>query len=186
MTEWKTIEGYPSYEVSDKGQVRSLYRNHSTNGSIINIVRILKPVVGKGGYLQVGLSNEGERRYYKIHRLVLEAFVVSCPERKECNHKNGIKSDNRPENLEWATKSENQLHAYQTGLKFGIPHHERSVHQFTLNSIWVDTYKSAHEAFRQTGVHQGSISHCCNGTYGHLTAGGFIWRFVNNEEKNYE
>lgn len=68
------------------------------------------------GYWRVKLSREGAKRRFLLHRLVLAAFVGPAPEGFEANHRNGRKRDNRLVNLEWATRSDNQLHAIGAGL----------------------------------------------------------------------
>ena len=69
------------------------------------------------GYQQIGLTKNGVRTFYYLHRLVAEAFVPNPDNKPEINHINGDKSDNRPENLQWATKSENIKHSYDRGLR---------------------------------------------------------------------
>ena len=80
--------------------------------------RILKPLNNPRGYFVVGLLRpETKQRPLMIHRLVLEAFCGEAPtDKHQGNHLNGIKTDNRIENLEWATQAENIKHAYDTGL----------------------------------------------------------------------
>lgn len=63
------------------------------------------------------LLNNGSHQKFRVNRLVLEAFVGPCPDGHESNHKDGIKSNNDSENLEWVTHSENVQHAYRLGLK---------------------------------------------------------------------
>jgi len=109
-TQWKEIEGYEGfYEVSDQGQVR---RVGKATGAVQG--RILKLKAGTSGYPIVHLSKENKVRTHMVHRLVAKAFL---PNRKEqVNHINGDKLDNRAENLEWVTQSENMRHAVATGL----------------------------------------------------------------------
>ena len=102
---WKSVVGHEGlYAVSDRGRVRRLVKRRSCPPGVI-----LCPRTRGAGYPQVTL--DGYRA--SVHRLVLAAFVGPCPPGMECNHLNGIKTDNRVENLEWVTRSENNLHAYR-------------------------------------------------------------------------
>ena len=106
---WKPIIGFEGlYEVSDRGRIKRVKGFRACKD------RILKPYANHRGYLLIGLYKNSCVVGKQIHRLVLEAFIESCPEQKECNHKNGIKTDNRLENLEWVTHSQNEKHKYNT------------------------------------------------------------------------
>lgn len=121
MTEeaWLPAPGYHGiYEVSDKGRVRSLDRvTTSVDGRQMHYRgRILRPANGPRGYLTVSL-HRGGRETGVVHRLVAVAFLGAPPtERAQVNHKNGRKTDNRVENLEYVSPAENTLHALDTGL----------------------------------------------------------------------
>lgn len=107
MSFYVPIAGYESkYLVSKNGDVYSIRRR-----------RLLKPQITDKGYLTVELWDSYSRRSVKIHRLVAETFIENPSGLKEINHKNGDKADNRVENLEWCSRSENILHAYATGLR---------------------------------------------------------------------
>lgn len=109
-------------EVSDHGRVRrsSLwYDVVSRTGKTCRSrkrERYYAPWLAKNGYLQISIKVSGSRKKYSIHRLVARAFVPGFFDGGHVNHINGIKTDNRPENLEWVTGSENNSHAWRTGL----------------------------------------------------------------------
>jgi hypothetical protein len=106
--EWEDVVGYEGvYQVSDYGRVRRAAPGPGTWPG-----RVLKPGRAGRGYLTVDLSLDGRIERMYVHRLVAEAFFGPAPSPKhEVNHKNGVIDDNRVENLEWVTPSENQLHA---------------------------------------------------------------------------
>jgi HNH endonuclease/NUMOD4 motif len=103
---WKEVPGFPSYEVSDMGNVRS-WKLKNGRG-IAKSPSLLKPSSIKGKkYLRVTLLDDGKVVTWKVHRLVLLAFVGECPEGMEGCHNNGDATDNRLENLRWGTKESN-------------------------------------------------------------------------------
>ena len=122
---WKDVKDFGGYKVSNNGRVKSLDRYVvDKNGKRMFYNGIyLKQHVDKDGYLRVQLNKEGKGYNVGVHRLVLLAFVPNPENKPQVNHKNGIKNDNRLENLEWCTNSENQLHAIEIGLvtNFVIP-----------------------------------------------------------------
>ena len=107
MTEWRRVLGGWPYEASDSGDIRHVETHE------------LRPTYfDRYGYPRVYVGRVGKRNYvYSVHKLVAGAFHGPRPSRgHQVNHKNGIKTDNRAENLEWVTASENQQHAVRFGL----------------------------------------------------------------------
>lgn len=109
---WKSIKGFKGmYEVSTSGLIRSLKRPWVIK------TKILKVGIASNGYPTVTLWDNGKlKRTETVHRLVAETFLKNPLKKGYINHKNGIKIDNRTQNLEWVTCSENQRHSIRTGL----------------------------------------------------------------------
>lgn len=105
---WKDVTGYEGrYQVSNLGQARSLdwvYPNGRRHKGII-----LQPAPDKDGYMLITLHKGGKQKTHKVHRLVAEVFLPkeSDVRKNQINHKNEIKYDNRVDNLEWVTQTEN-------------------------------------------------------------------------------
>jgi len=102
---------YPNYFVNEQGDVFS---------TKFNKVRKMKLLNHKGGYLQINISNNNQRKTILVHRLIAQTFIPNLENKREVNHKNGIKWDNRIDNLEWNTPKENMNHATLNGLNNSI------------------------------------------------------------------
>ncbi|MBQ9488273.1 MAG: NUMOD4 motif-containing HNH endonuclease [Selenomonadaceae bacterium] len=105
---WRDVKDFEGiYQVSNLGRVKSFYGKEP---------RILKPGEHWNGYLGVVLFKNDHRKTYSVHRLIAEAFIPNPENKSMVNHKDGNKQNNCLENLEWATRSENVLHAHKIGL----------------------------------------------------------------------
>lgn len=124
---WRDINGFDGlYQVSSLGRVKSLEKVIKyDNGEKHLGERLLSFETDKHGYYRTLLRKRGKGYHQLVHRLVCKAFVGNPNNSPEVNHINGIKNDNRAENLEWCTRSENEQHAYNNGLAKGQPGHLR-------------------------------------------------------------
>lgn len=182
--EWKNIKGYSNYMVSNMGRVKNLNYNHTGRE------KILKSSVDKIGYMYVGLCKNGKVKYFKVHRLVAEAFYGEIPKGMQVNHINEIKTDNRLENLNLMTPKENcnwgtrnkRVAEKATNGKCSKP-----VLQIdkTTNEV-IAEFPSLREVGRQLGFDNSTISMCCKGGYfckkrnkwvNASQAYGFKWEF---------
>jgi len=111
--EWIDIEGYEGiYKVSTYGRIMSSYTRDRSNETFKTI---LKPQ-SNGHYNHVRLSKEGKGKTHNVSALVIKAFIPNVENKSTINHKDGVKTNDRVDNLEWATRSENIQHAYDNGL----------------------------------------------------------------------
>lgn len=115
---WADIKNFEGiYQVSLTGKVNSLPKIQKRGKAITFLPsKILTQTLSNSGYYNVTLWKNGEKRTMGIHRIIAETFLLNPYNLSQVNHKNGIKTDNRIENLEWVSQSENTLHAIKTGL----------------------------------------------------------------------
>lgn len=182
---WKDIKGYDGqYIVSNLGNVRSLDRYVNTyHGPRIVLGQILKQYQGRDGYIRVAFSKNQKHKLYMVHRLVAQAFIPNQENKPQVNHIDGNKRNNRVDNLEWATASENQLHSVRVlgNMPYNLPpmfgkdnHKTKIVIQMYGNNVIAEYYGTL-EAKRKTGINDRSISACCRGEIRH--AGGYEWKY---------
>lgn len=157
--EWRKIERFAGYEVSENGDVRN-----------VKTGRTLKPITNKKGYLRVRMKRDEMTISSVVHRLVAEAFVENPLNLPQVNHKDGNKKNNHFSNLEWMTGSENIRHRiYELKKHGGIK--VRAV-------VCVETgvvFPSVRDAARAVGGDVSNISRCCKKEG--ATVKGFHWRY---------
>lgn len=160
---------------------------------IIKREKILKPQKDSKGYLHVALCHNNKTKIITIHRLVAKTFIPNTQNKPQVNHINGIKTDNRVENLEWCTASENQLHAFANNLTkrykgidnyhYGKPSNKRKkVCQYDLQGNFIKEWESVVEASKKLKLSQGNISSCCRGE--RKTTGGYMWKYTTYKAEN--
>lgn len=174
MEIWKDIKGYEGlYQISNLGNVKSLDRTIGYKEGKTRQWKgeIKKPTITDKGYLKVGLYKNGKSKTREIQRIVAETFIDNPRNVQQVNHINGIKTDNRVENLEWVTPLENDLHRIYV-LKKGL----KKVIQYDLKGNYIQTFDSVAEASKQTGANQHSISNVACGRRN--KAGGYIWKYA--------
>ena len=161
------------YQVSNLGRVRSL--NYNKTGEI----KVLK--LGKSrGYLVVQLNKNGKGKMFYIHRLVGFAFIPNDdPINKiQINHINEDKTDNRVENLEWCTPSENTNHGTRNERAAEKTAKKNINGKLSKKVVCIETgavYLSTKDVQRKLGLLRQNISACCRGRQ--KTAGGYHWKY---------
>lgn len=160
IEEWRDIEGYVGrFKISNLGRVKSMERSVSRKGNSTSIQKemIKKQRLTKYGYLTVYLSISKKYKHYFVHRLVAKFFISDSPTKKHTvNHKNGIKTDNRVENLEWVTHSENLKHAFRMGLM--CQKGENHANPKLNNKIVLKIFRSKKKAIELSSLYKISTS----------------------------
>ena len=148
---WKDIEGFPGYQISDLGRVRSFRDYH---GNITDNSKILQPTINKDGYYELTLYTLDHRKVTKrIHRLVAVAFLGIEPD-LVVDHINDDKLDNRAVNLQFVTAKQNSTLASKSGL-----YKTKPIRIVETGEI----FRSIKDCAKAIGSHPSDISHCLSG-----------------------
>lgn len=184
---WKTIPVDNNYEANENGQIRE-----------IKTKKYLSQWLDKDGYLLVTLSN----KLYRAHRLIALTFIDNPNNYPVVNHKNFIKDDNKIENLEWVTYSQNSEHSFTNNHRkkttkewvqkvqhLAAEKSKTKVCQYDKNLNLIKIYDSQKQASEETGTNRTSITACVNNR--RKTVGGFIWKYymegsTTKDDKNLE
>jgi hypothetical protein len=185
LEEWRDLVGYEGlYLISNNGKLKSLDkvipyidgRMKHMKGKMLKQCRAKTPGRSEDdtGYLQSRLTKNGKSKAWNVHILVARTFIPNPENKPIVNHKDGNKLNNYISNLEWATYSENNQHAYDNNLKSD----NTPVLKINLdNGDVIDRYNSIHEAGRKNNINKSNIHSVCNNKRNH--AGGFNWRYEN-------
>lgn len=167
MEQWKIIDMATNYEVSNMGNIRNIKTGQTLN-----------PGIRGNGYKQVSLKmiDTGKFKKQYVHRLVAQYWLDNPENKREVNHKNLDRTDNRAENLEWLTSSENQKHKFENS---NYKTSNRAVVQLDLDDNVIAVFESVIAAARELGISRQGIDKVVHGTYGRITAGGYKWKFLN-------
>lgn len=116
---WKDIEGYEGlYQISNLGRIKSLERIVITKRHKIPVKEtIRKQNTDTYGYNRVFLRNKNKNKNFQVHRLVAIHFIDNSENKPQVNHIDGVKTNNRVDNLEWVTNKENQYHSIKIGIR---------------------------------------------------------------------
>lgn len=161
---WKDVVGYEGlYQISNLGRVKSLARkiDHvkyiEDRGDVI-----MTPFLNKNGYFTVMLHKNRKKKQHRIHQMVARAFIPNPLGKEMINHIDCNTQNNRVENLEWCTNSENQLHAMANGLKtdFGVNHPNSKLTEENVRFI------REHYKFRDKVYNTRTLAEMFNVSYG--------------------
>lgn len=185
--EWKTVEGWDLYEISNFGRLRSKDRWVPNHGGIyLKRGRLLNPVPDRYGYPCFCLKQDGRKWPVKIHRLVAMSFLPNPENKPEVNHIDNNPGNPRVDNLEWCTHHDNMMWMHKTGrakrtpewiehLNQGLDHLRKPVEGINLQTGEVVACDSVNDT-KKLGFLPGQVSRCCNGKA--MTHHGYSWRFT--------
>ncbi len=164
----KCIDEYPGYIIFNDGRVFSMLRDIYS-----------KLHTCHRGYQRLGMcaENSDVRKNVSVHILVAKAFLPPIKGKTNVNHKDGIKSNNHVDNLEWATTKENNQHAHDTGL---TRTNTRAVEQYSKDGKYIQTFNSVKEATKQLNVGTRVIPLACSGK--NKTCRGYVLKYATEKE----
>ena len=193
---WKDIKDYEDlYQVSNLGRVKSIRRKVNNNrGIMIRQEKILTPEITKHGYLRIKLFKNNKGKRILIHRLVAETFISNPENKPQVNHIDFNRANNKVDNLEWVSASENIKYSFDKG-RIKLPYNvyenirkqgsiygkkngekcSKKIIQQDLEGNLVKEWESINKAGRELEISIGHISDCLKGR--RKTYKGYIWKY---------
>lgn len=179
---WADVFGYEGkYKISNFGQLKSLDREVVSRGGMLITIKgkLKKPQINYKGYNKVLLNKNGVSKGYFIHRLVGIAFIQNPKNKPQINHKNGIRTDNRVQNLEWCTNTENQIHSFAVLNRKGSVM-KKGGESTSSKKVRCDTLEIEKPSLEEMSIHFGflrqRISEVCTGRK--LQYQGLTFRYI--------
>ena len=148
----------------------------SNYGNIKYKNKILKKYKTSGNYDYVSISINNKTKHFKVHRLVAETCIPNLDNKPQVNHIDGNKQNNKVENLEWVTNSENIIHAYQTNLMKKTKRKNIKINQYDLEGNFVKSWIGYGQIEKTYNVSRSTIRFCCLNKIN--TCKGYIWRYA--------
>ena len=148
MEKYIVINEFDNYAISNLGNIKNIKKGN-----------ILTPYLNTNGYLTYTFCQNGIKKTFRLHRLVALYFIDNPNNLPYVNHKDGDKTNNKVENLEWCTAKENDVHARSSGLK----NQEKPIIAKNIETNETLTFKSVTEAGAFLGINKGTISKVLNG-----------------------
>lgn len=175
MEIWKDIKNYEwLYQISN------LWRLKSLGNSRTRKEKIKKTRLNHWWYEYVFLNKAWVRKQLRIHRLISEYFLPNPYNKPYINHKNWIRNDNRLENLEWCTNSENILHSVNIlknkHWRYWSNYKTKKINQFTLDWDLIKSWMSMRDINKCLGINTWNISNVCN--WIRKSTGGYVFKYV--------
>lgn len=162
VEEWKIIEGYTNYEVSNLGNIRNIKKNKTMT------------IYYRKGYCLVKLSENNVSKEHKVHRLVAKAFIDN-PNKYLCiNHKDENKSNNRVDNLEWCNHTYNNnfgTRGQRQAIKI-----KKKVKQYDMHGNLIREFSSIKEASELLNIPACDISNCLHGRQKSAPKNLYVWK----------
>ena len=168
---WLPINGYEGlYSISSLGRVKSFDRVLITRGggTYVKKGRILKGAFTTKGYMFVTLAVNKRNKIHSIHRMVAAAFIENPQKLPQVNHKDGVKTNNKADNLEWCDNNYNQRHAIENGLNNQAKGENCGTSKFTektvldIRAMYATNKYSKSEIGRIFGISKSNTIHIIN------------------------